>query len=42
MYDIPYMWSLKRNDTNELTNRKIFTDLENVLIVSRGKEGGKG
>ena len=21
-YDILYMWSLKRNDTNELTNRK--------------------
>ena len=36
------MWSLKRNNTNELTNRKRFTDLENELMVARGKEGGKG
>ena len=21
-YDIPYMWNLKRNDTNDLTNQK--------------------
>ena len=21
-YDIPYMWTLKRNDTNELTKQK--------------------
>ena len=21
-YDIPYMWNLKRNDTNELTKQK--------------------
>ena len=22
MYDVPYMWNLKRNDTNELTKQK--------------------
>ena len=22
LYDIPYMWNLKRNDTNELTKQK--------------------
>ena len=27
LYDIPYMWNLKRNDTNELIY-KIETDLE--------------
>ena len=37
--DIPHMWNLKRNDTNELNllNRKRLTDLENKLIVARGK-----
>ena len=37
-YDIPYMWNLKRNDTNELSY-KTETDLENELIVARGREG---
>ena len=32
-YDIPFMWNLKRNDTNELTNRKRLTDLEKELMV---------
>ena len=36
LYEIPYMWNLKRNDTNELAKQK-ETDLENKLRVSRGK-----
>ena len=39
--DLPYMWNLKRNDTNELTKQRL-TDLENELIVARGKDGEKG
>ena len=41
LYDIPYMWNLKRNDTNELTKQRL-TDLENELVVARGKDGEKG
>ena len=40
MYDIPYMWTLKRNDTNELTY-KTETDFENELLVARGKDWEK-
>ena len=39
-YNIPYIWNLKRNDTNEL-NYKTETDLENKLRVAREKDGGK-
>ena len=38
MYDIPYMWNLKRNDTNELQNRNRLTDFGNKLMVARGKD----
>ena len=31
------MWNLKRNDTNELRKRNRLTDLENELMVARGK-----
>ena len=43
-YDIPYIWNLKRNDTNELIlNRKsIFPDLENEFIVAGDGAGGEG
>ena len=34
---IPYMWNLKRNDTDEFTKQR-FTDLENKLKVVCGKE----
>ena len=38
-YDFPYMWTLKRNYTNELLqNRKRLTDLENEPMVA-GEEG---
>ena len=38
-YDLPYMWTLKRNYTNEiLQNRKRLTDLENEPMVA-GEEG---
>ena len=33
------MWNLKRNDTNELTNRNRLTVLDNELMVVRGKNG---
>jgi len=37
-YDIPYTWSLKRNDENELTYKtEILADLENELVFARGK-----
>ena len=40
--DIPYVWKLKSNDTNELAykterNSKRLTDLENKFTVARGK-----
>ena len=42
MYDIPYMWNLERNDTNEVTYKtKILTDLDNELLVAGG-EGRMG
>ena len=37
-YDIPYMWNLKRNDTNELTEQK-DTDLENEFMFGGGEKG---
>ena len=40
-HEIPYMWNLKRNDTNALIKQKDFTDLENDLIVARRKDGGR-
>ena len=36
LYDISYMWSLKRNDTNELTYKT------NRLMVARENDGRKG
>ena len=33
---IPYMWNLKKNDTNEPTKEK-ETDLENRLMVAGGR-----
>ena len=43
-YDIPYMWNLKRNDTNELTYKtEKDTDLESkLMVVGWRKDGGKG
>ena len=34
LYDIPYVWDLRRNDTNELTKQRL-TDSENELTVAR-------
>ena len=42
-YDIPYMWNVKRNDTNELiykTERRL-TDLDNRLMVAGRKLRGR-
>ena len=38
LYDIPYMWNLKINDTNELIYK---TGLENTLMAARRKNGGR-
>jgi len=35
-YDIPYIWNLKRNDTNRFIKQRL-TDLENKLMVGGGK-----
>ena len=40
-HDLPHLWDLKRNDTNELTY-KTETDLDNEFMVAGGKEKGKG
>ena len=38
-YGIPYMWNLKRNDTNELIYKtERLTDLENELMVAGGRD----
>ena len=41
-YDIPYMWNLKRNDTNELIYRT-ETDSKKKLMIAGGvgKAGGE-
>ena len=39
LYDIPYMWNIKRNDAKELTR---LTDFENKLTVASGKDGRRG
>ena len=33
---IPYLWNLKRNDTNEFTKQKEAQDLEKELTVADG------
>ena len=38
LYDIPYMWNQKRNDTNELTRQKRDSQAENKLRIAR-REG---
>ena len=36
--DVPYIWNLKRNDTNELAYKtERDSDLENELMVTGGK-----
>jgi len=40
-YDTPYMWNLKRNDTNTLIY-EIEADSENKLMVAGGKNREKG
>ena len=38
LYDIPYIWNLRRNDTNELTYKtERLKDLENELMIAKGK-----
>ena len=41
IYDIPHMWYLKRNDTNELIYKtETDSDLENELMLPRGEGWG--
>ena len=40
-YDIPYMWNLKRNDTN-LQNRNRLIDFKNHLMVGGVGWGMRG
>ena len=45
LYDITYIWNLKRNDINEFIDKKKknrLTDLENRLMVIRGESWGEG
>ena len=43
IYDIPHMWYLKRNDTNELIYKtETDSDLENELMLPRGEGWGEG
>ena len=42
-YDIPYMWNLIRNDTNELfKNRNRLIALENELMAAKKEGWGEG
>ena len=43
-YDIPYIWNLERNYTNELTKQKETHGLRNNLMVAGvvGEAQGKG
>ena len=41
-YDIPYMWNLKWNDTNELTYKRDSRDFENELMVAQREGEGEG
>ena len=35
---VTYMCHLKKNDTNELIHKSRLTDLENKLMVTRGRD----
>ena len=39
---IPYMWTLRRNDTSELTEQKRLTDLENRVTRGKGETESLG
>ena len=36
--EIPYMWHIKRNDTNELTKQKETHRFSNRLMIARGRD----
>jgi len=40
-YDIPYMWNLKRNDTNELIYKTEDSLLDSELVVASEEGQGK-
>ena len=37
--DIPYIWNLKRSDTNQLTKQNRLSDSENKFMFTRRKDG---
>ena len=39
--DIPYIWNLKRSDTNQLTKQNRLTESENKFMFTRRKDGGR-
>ena len=41
-YDIPYMWNLKRNDTNEFIYKTKIDSQRMNLWLPAVKNGGKG
>ena len=42
LYDIPYIWDLKGNDTNELTKQKQTHRLRELIYGCGRKNGEKG
>ena len=41
-YDIPFMWNLKRNDTNELRKQKKTHRKTNLWLLGGGEEYLRG
>ena len=42
LYNIPFMWNLKRNDTNELTYKTDTHRLREQISHCQGRDGRKG
>ena len=42
MYDISYMWNLKRNDTNELIYNTETDSQDELMVASGGRTEEKG
>ena len=42
LYGITYMWNLKYDTNNYLQNRNRLTDIENQLMITKGKRAGEG
>ena len=42
LYDIPYIWNLKRNDTNELIYNTETDSQDELMVASGGRTEEKG